>query len=177
MKSEDDCFLTRKLWQTWLLKSRDISLPTKVCIVKAMVFPVIVYGCESWTVKKAERGRIDAFELWCWRRLLRVLGTARRLNQSIFTRWKDRCWSWNSSILVIWCEQLTHWKSPWCWERLRAGEEGVRGWDGWIASLMLWTWTRANFRRWWGTGKHGVLQSMALQRDGHDWATDQQHTV
>ena len=66
-----------------ILKSRDITLPTKVCLVKAMVFPVVMYGCESWTVKKVERQRIDAFELWCWRRLLRVPGTARRSNQSI----------------------------------------------------------------------------------------------
>ena len=66
-----------------LLESRDISLPTKVRLVKAMVFPVVMYGCESWTVKKAERGRIDAFELWCWKRLLRVPWTARRSNQSI----------------------------------------------------------------------------------------------
>ena len=66
-----------------ILKSRDITLPTKVCLGKAMVFPVIVYGCESWPIKKAENQRIDAFELWCWRRLLRVPGTARRYNQSI----------------------------------------------------------------------------------------------
>ena len=66
-----------------MLKSRDITLPTKVCLVKAMVFPVVMYGCESWTVKKAERQRIDAFELWCWRRLLRVPWTAKRSNQSI----------------------------------------------------------------------------------------------
>ena len=66
-----------------IFKSRDITLPTKVCLVKAMVFPVVMYGCESWTVKKAERRRIDAFELWCWRRLLRVPWTARRSNQSI----------------------------------------------------------------------------------------------
>ena len=66
-----------------ILKSRDITLPTKVCLVKAMVFPVVMYGCESWTVKKAERPRIDGFELWCWRRLLRVPWTARRSNQSI----------------------------------------------------------------------------------------------
>ena len=66
-----------------ILKSRDITLPTKVCLVKALVFPVVMYGCESWTVKKAERRRIDAFELWCWRRLLRVPWTARRFNQSI----------------------------------------------------------------------------------------------
>ena len=66
-----------------ILKSRDITLPTKVCIVKAMVFPVVMYGCESWTLKKAEHRRIDAFELWCWRRLLRITWTARRSNQSI----------------------------------------------------------------------------------------------
>ena len=66
-----------------ILKNRDITLPTKVCLVKAMIFPVVVYGCESWTVKKAECRRIDAFEMWCWRRLLRVLWTARRSNQSI----------------------------------------------------------------------------------------------
>ena len=66
-----------------ILKSRDITLPTKVCIVKAMVFPVVMYGCESWTIKKAEHQRIDAFELWCWRRLLRVPWTVRRSNQSI----------------------------------------------------------------------------------------------
>ena len=66
-----------------ILKSRDITLPTKVCLVKAVVFPVIMYGCESWTVKKAEHRRIDAFELWCWRRLLRVPWTARRSNESI----------------------------------------------------------------------------------------------
>ena len=74
-----------------ILKSRDITLPTKVCLVKAMVFPVVIYGCESWTVKKAEHGRIDAFELWCWRRLLRVPWTARRSNQSILKEISPGC--------------------------------------------------------------------------------------
>ena len=74
-----------------IFKSRDITLPTKVCLVKAMVFPVVMYGCESWTVKKAERRRIDAFELWCWRRLLRVPWTARRSNQSILTEISPGC--------------------------------------------------------------------------------------
>ena len=74
-----------------ILKSRDITLPTKVCLVKAMAFPVVMYGCESWTVKKAERQRIDAFELWCWRRLLRVLWTARRSNQSILKETSPGC--------------------------------------------------------------------------------------
>ena len=80
-----------------ILKSRDITLPTKVCVVRAVVFPVVMYGCESWTIKKAKCQRIDAFELWCWRRLLRVPWTARRSNQSILTKsvlnvhWKDSC--------------------------------------------------------------------------------------
>ena len=74
-----------------IFKSRDISLPTKVCLVKAMVFPAIMYGCESWTINKAERRRIDAFELWCWRRLLRVPWTARRSNQSILKEISPEC--------------------------------------------------------------------------------------
>ena len=74
-----------------ILKSRDITLPTRVCLVKAMVFPVVMYGCESWTVKKAERRRIDAFELWCWRRLLRITWTARRSNQSILKEISPGC--------------------------------------------------------------------------------------
>ena len=77
--------------QDSILKSRDITLPTKVHLVKAMVFPVVMYGCESWTIKKAEHGRIDAFELWCWRRLLRVLWTARRSNQSTLKEISPEC--------------------------------------------------------------------------------------
>ena len=124
-----------------ILKSRDITLPTKVCLVKAMVFPVVMSGCESWTIKKAECRRINAFELWCWRRLLRVPWTARRSNESILKKISpeysleglQRCWSWNSNTLATWCEEPTHWKRPWYWERLRAGEEGDnRGWDGWM---------------------------------------------
>ena len=84
MKLKDACSLEEKMINLdSVLKSRDITLPTNVCLVKAMVFPVVMYGCECWTVKKAERRRIDAFELWCWRRLLRVPWTARRSNQSI----------------------------------------------------------------------------------------------
>ena len=86
-------FLGRKVMTNLdiILKSRDITLPTKVCLVKAMVFPVVMYGCESWTVKKAERQKIDAFELWCWRRLLTVPWTARRANQSILTEISPGC--------------------------------------------------------------------------------------
>ena len=101
-----------------ILKSRDITLPTKVCLVKAMVFPVALYGCESWTIKKAEYQRIDAFELWYWKRLLRALWLTRRSNQSILKEsvlnihWKDWCWSWNSNTLATWCEESTHLKRP-----------------------------------------------------------------
>ena len=108
-----------------ILKIRDTTLPTKVHIVKAMVFPVVMYKCESWTIKKAERWRIYSFELWCWR-LLKVPWTVRRSNQSILNiHWKDWCWSWNSNTLATWCEELTHWKRPWCWERSKAGRKGV----------------------------------------------------
>ena len=105
-------------------------------------FPVVMYGCESWTIKKAECWRTDAFKLWCWKRFLRVPWTARRPNQSILRKsilnihWKDWCWSWSSNTLATWCKELTHSERPWCWERLKVGEEEDRGWDGWMASLM-----------------------------------------
>ena len=134
-------------WQTSGLGSnisRQRRYLTKVRLVKAMVFPVVMYGCESQTIKKAECWRIDAFELRCWSRLLRVPWTARRSNQSMLkeisplgVHWKDWCWSWNSNTLATWHEEFIHWKRPWCWERLKAGGEGDdRGWDGWMASLI-----------------------------------------
>ena len=101
-----------------IFKSRDITLPKKVCLVKAMVFPLIMYGCVSWTIMKADPQRIDTFELWYWRRLLRVPWTARRSNQFIWKEispecsLKDWCWSWNSNTLATWYEGLTHWKDP-----------------------------------------------------------------
>ena len=101
-----------------ILQRRDITLPTKVHLVKAMVFPVVMYGCESWTVKKAEHQRIDAFELWCWRRLLRVPWTARRSNQSILKEISPE-YSLEGLMLKLklqyfatWCEDITHWKDP-----------------------------------------------------------------
>ena len=124
-----------------------------------------MYGCESWTVNKAEHWRIDAFELWCWRRLLRVPWTARRSNQSILKdtnpeySGKDWCLSWNATTLATWCEELTHWKRAWCWERLKAGVEGDRGRDGWMASPTQWTWVWATSEDGEGRGKPGVLQS------------------
>ena len=113
-----------------ILKSRDIALLNKVHLVKAMVFPVVIYGCESCTVKKAECRRIDAFELWCWRRLLRVPWTARRSTQSIPKEISPGCSleglmvKLKLNTLATWCEELTHWKRPRFWERLRAGGQG-----------------------------------------------------
>ena len=86
--------------------------------------------------------------------------------------WKDWCWRWNSSTLATSCEELTHWKRPWCWEGLRAGEGDDRGWDGWMASLPRWTWVWVNSRSWWWTGRPGMLQFMWSQRVEHDWATE-----
>ena len=138
-----------------------------------------MYGCESWTHKKAECWRTDAFELWCWRRLLRVPWTARRSIQSILKastlniHWKDWCWSWNSNPLASWCKDLTHWERPCYRERLKAGGEGDnRGWDGWLASLTQWTWIWVNSGTWWWTGKPGMLQSMGLQSVRHNWVTE-----
>ena len=87
--------------------------------------------------------------------------------------WKDWCWSWNSNTLATWCEELTHWKRPWCWKRLKAeGEGDDRGWDGWMASLIQWTWVWASSRNLWWTGKPGLLQSMGSQRVRHGWVTE-----
>ena len=156
-------------------------MSTKVCLVKAMIFPVVMYGCESWTIKKAEHWTTDAFELLCWIRLLRVPWTLRRSNQSILkemcsvlsVHWKDWCWSWISNTLATWCKELTHLKRPWCWERLKAGAEGHnRGWDGWMPSLTQWTWVWVNSGSWWRTRRPGVLRSMGSQRVGHVLATE-----
>ena len=152
-----------------ILKSRDITLSTKVHLVKAMVFPVVVYGCESWTIKKAECQRIDASKLWCWQRLLRVPWNARRSNQSIPKEISPECllegWSWNSNTLATWCEELTHLKRPSCWERLKVGGEGDdRGWDGWMASPTQWTWVWVNSGSWWWIGRPGVVQSYGVAK-------------
>ena len=136
-------------------------------IVKAMLFPVVTYKCESWTIKKAEHWRIDPFELWCG--LLRVPWTARRSNQSVLKEINAE-YSLEGLILKLQvfghlCEKPTHGKRPSCWERLKAeGEERNRGWDGWMTSLIQWTWTWANSGRWWRTGKPGVPQSIGLRR-------------
>ena len=162
-----------------ILKSRDITLSTKFCLVKAVVFPVVMYGCESWTIKKAECRRIDAFELWCWRRLLRVLWTARRSNQSIL---KENSPGYSLEGLMLklklqyfgqLMQRADSFEKTWCWERLRAGGEGDdRGWDVWMASPTQLTWVWVDSGSWWWTGRPGVLWFMGSQRVGHDWATE-----
>ena len=140
------CFLFERKATTNLdsvLKSRDITLLTKVHLVKVMVFPIIMQGYKSWVIKKAEH-RTDAFELWCWRRLPRVPWTSRS-NLSILKEinpdihWKDWCWRWSSNTMATWWEEPTHWKRPWSWERLGAGGDGdedeIVGWHHWLNGL------------------------------------------
>ena len=162
-----------------ILKSKDITLPPKIHIINTMALPVVMYGCDSCIIKKAEHWRIDAFELWCWRRLLRVPWTARRSNQPILKEISPECplerlmLSWNSNTLATSWEELTHWKRLWCWEGLGTwGEGDDRGWDGWMASLSRWTWVCMNSGRWWWTGRPGVLQFLGSQKVGHDWAAE-----
>ena len=158
------------------LKSRDITLPTKVHLVKAMVFPQVwmwdLDYKESWALKN-----------WCFWSVrdkswesLGLQGDPTRLSsrKSVLNiHWKDWCWSWDSISLATWCEELTHLKRPWCWERLKAGGEGDnRGWDGWKASPTQWTWVWVKSGSWWWTGRPEVLQSMESQRVRHDWATE-----
>ena len=143
-----------------------------------------MYGCESWTIKKAEYWRTDAFELWYWRRLLRVPWTARRSNQSSLKEINPE-YSLEGLMLKLklqyfghWCEESTHWKRTWCWERLKAGGEGDdRGRDVWMASLTQRTWVWSSSRIWWWTAKPGVLQSMGWRRVGHDWVTEEEQQI
>ena len=165
------------------LKSRDITLPTKVRLVKAMVFPVVMYGCESWSVKKAECRRIDAFELWCWRRLLRVPWTARRSSQSILKEISPGC-SLEGLMLKLKLQYFGHlmWRVDSLEKTLMLGGIGGRRRSGWQRMRWLdgtptwWTWVWVNSRNWWWTGRPGVLRFMGLQRVRHDWTTEQQLT-
>ena len=162
-----------------ILKSRDITLPTKVHLVKAVVFPVLMYGCESWTVKKTEHRRIDAFELWCWRRLLRVPWTARRSNQSILMEISPGV-SLEGMMLKLKLQYFGHlmWRVDSLEKTLMLGGIGGRRrkgrqrlrWLDSITDLMAWVWV--NSGSWWWTGRPGVLWFMGLQRVGHDWATE-----
>ena len=170
-----------------ILKSRYITLPIKVHLVKAMVFPLFMYGCESWTVKKAEGRRIDAFELWCWRRLLRVPWSARRSNQSILKEISPGC-SLEGLILKLKLQYFGYlmWRVDSLEKTLmmggivgrrRRGRQRMRwldgrGWAGWMASLTRWTWVRVNSGSWWWTGRPGMLQFLVSQRVGHNWVTE-----
>ena len=158
------------------LKSRDITLPTKVHLVKVMVFLVVMYGCESWTIKKAERGRIDAFELWCWWRLLRVPWTARRSNQSILKEISPE-YSLEGLILKLKLQYFGHLmqRIDSLGKTLMLGktEDGRRREQrGWHHHGHEWTWVWVNSGSWWWTGRPGMLQSMGSQSIRHNWATE-----
>ena len=146
-----------------VLKSRDMTLLTKVHLVKATVFPVVMYGCESWIIKKAKCQRMDAFELWCWRRLLRVPWTARRSNQSILKEISPE-YSLEGLMLKLKLQYFGHLmqrtdsleKTLMLGKILKAGGKGDdRRWDAWMASPIQWTWVWVNFERWWWTGMPG----------------------
>ena len=174
-------FLGRKVMTNLdsILKSRDITLTTKVCLVKAMVFPVVMYGCESGTIKKAEHRRADAFELWCWRRLLRVPWTARRSNQSILKEISPE-YSLEGLMLkmklqILWPLDAKNWlisKDPDAGQDWRQEEEGTTEDEmiGWHHQLNGHVWVSSG--SWWWTVRPGVLQSMGSQRVGHNWATE-----
>ena len=165
MKLKDTCSLKAILNIDSTLKIKDITFLTKVCLVKAMVFLVVMYRCESWTTKKAE----------CWRTDARTAVLEKTLESPLDCKIKPVTPTGNQSWVFIqrndaeaeapilwptWCEELTHWKRRWCWERLRAGGEGGdRGWDGWMASPTRWVWIWANSGRQWRTGNSRVLSS------------------
>ena len=151
------------------IKSRGIALLTKACIVKVMIFPVVVYRCQSWIIKKGEHKRIDAFKLCCYRRLFRVLWTGRRSNQSILRKsslnidWKN--WYWSSNSLATWCKEPIHWQKPWYWEGLEGQKEKGLAKDMIkTASLTQWTWICANSK----CCSHGVAKSWTWLSD---WTT------
>ena len=153
-----------------ILKSRDITWPTKAHLIKAIVFPVVTYGCERWTVKKPELEALMLLTVVLEKTPKSPLDSKKintvnpKGNQSwIFIRRTD-CWSWSSHTSATWWEELTHWKSPWCWEWLKAAGEGDnRGLDGWMASLTWWTWVWARElvmdRETWHAAVHGVTKN------------------
>ena len=155
-----------------ILKSRDITLLIMVFIFKVMVFPLDMYGSESWTIKKAEHWRIYAFELWCWRRLLRVPWVARRSHQPILKEinpkyWKDWCWSWNFNTLATWAKEPIHWKRMVLGqiEGKRRRQQRLRWFDNIIYSMNM---NLSKFQEIVKDRKPGMLQSMGSQRVRHD---------
>ena len=160
-----------------VLKSRDITFLTKLHVVKAMVFPVVMYERESWTIKKAEHWRLDAFKVWCWRRHLRIPWTVRRSNQSILKEINAEYFleGLMLKLKLHLIEELTRWKRPWFWEGMRAGGEwDNREWDGWMASSLNGHEFEQTLGEEWRKGKPGMLQSMGSQWVRHGWAADQQ---
>ena len=174
-------FLARKDMKNLdnMLKSRDITLPTKIHLVKAMVFLVVMHGCESWTIKKTECQRTDAFELWCWRRFWRVPWTVMRSNHSILKEISPE-YSLEGLMLKMKLQYFGHLiqrvdsleKTLMLGEIGAEGEGDDRGWDGWMESPTRWTWVWVNSGSLWWTGRPGVLRFMRSQRVGHDWATE-----
>ena len=173
------CLLLRRKVMTNLdsiLKSRNITLSTKVHLVKAMVFPVVMYGCETWTVKKAKHQIIDAFDWWCWRRLLRVPWTARRSNQSILKEISTE-YPLEGLMLKLKLQYFGHLmvriERTLMLGKIEGGKR--RGWQRmrWLDAITdQWTWVWVNSGCWWWTGRPGVLQAMGLQRVRHDWVTE-----
>ena len=183
MKLKDACSLEEKLWQPkQCIKKQRHYFTGKGSYSQSYGFPVVTYGCESWAIKKAEHQRIDAFELWCWRRLLRVPWTAKKSNQSILKEISPK-YSLEGLMLKLKLQYFGHlMRRTDSLEKtlmLRKTEgrrrRGWQRWDGWMASPTQRTWIWASSRRWWRTGKPGMLQSMGSQRVGHDWVTELSH--
>ena len=159
-----------------ILNSRDITLSTQARLVRVMVFPIVMWELdykEIWVLKN-----------WCfWTVVLEktlespldckeIQPVHPKGDQSWMFIWRTDAEAETPNTLTTWCKELTHLKRPWCWERLKVGEEGNRGWDGWMVSLSQWRWVSVNSRGWWWTGKPGVLQSMGLQRVGPKCVTE-----
>ena len=185
MKLKDACSSEEKLWPTQHIKKQSHYFATKG-LVKAIVFPVVKYGWESWTIKKTKHRRIDAFELWCWRRVLRVPWTARRSNQSTV---KEISLEQSLEVLMLKVKlqyfghlmrgQMTHWKRTMLLEKIEGRRR--KGWQrtdemaGWHHRLVTWVWARSGIC--WRIGKPGMLQSMGLQRVRHNWVTKLNQTL